>query len=275
MNGLIRMFEATQRLYEKTVKGSKFETQIKNFISSDEDLDAWTRRLYLVDRGIGGIGVHNVNRLESGGDPDNPWITGTYHIEDRSIFRPIQYCATVLLRQFIAVDTRYLVDNSCGHIESILKRILVDLTGSQRIEKPMGAVISDLCEENEFRDRAGSEILAASRAINEVYRSAKHDFDYDYNENSFLQSSPLDLESHLFSYEEAAISYFGCRMHGMLLMEWMRDRGIEPTSLSPSGRPSWDEFAAVAHWLSQEIRLWNPEFIKGGKRSPDGYSEPN
>ncbi|MFQ5910951.1 MAG: hypothetical protein ACE5IJ_09575 [Thermoplasmata archaeon] len=261
----------TQRLYEMTIRDSQFEAQIINFVSSDEDFDGWIRRLYLLEKRIGGIGIHNVNRLERGKD-DDPIITGTYHIEDRPIFRPIQYCAQLLLTWFVIVDTRYLVDNSCGYVEDILKRILEDRGDKQRIEIPMGAVINYLGTMQQLKNAHGSEILEVSRIINKLYRKAKHEFDYDHDEITHSQSSPLDLASHLFTYEEAVAIYFGCRLHGMRLMEWMRNRDIELRSLGELPEVGWEEFASITAQFSYNIRHWEPELVRKGKRYLDGLS---
>lgn len=267
---LFRLREDARRLYQKTVKGSRLEAPVNDFTFSREDLDAWTRRLYELERAIGGIGVHNVNTLLVVGERKDTAITGTYHNEDRDVFRPIQYCAVLLLSRFVALDTRYLVDNSCAHVESILKRILANLTGKSVIERSMGVVIKDLMRMRELEDAA--EILEVSRCINAIYRRAKHEFASDLSGGAGPNSSPLDIENHLFTYEEAAITYFGCRTHGLQLMAWMKDRGIAPTSTIALRHPSWEEFAAVATQLSYNIRRWQPELVNGGKGYLDGLN---
>src|SRR6266566_2757034 len=254
--------QEAQKLYESTLKPSRVATQVSNFVFSSENLDKWTRRLYLLETQIGGVGVHNVNRLMHSATHTNPWVTGAYHHQDRDIFRPIQYCSAIFLRFFIAADTRYLVDNSCGHVESILKRIHRNLRGGKESEVPMGTVIHRLSTLDDFADANGVEMLRVSRLVNSVYRLAKHEFEYDAAENE----AALDMESHLFSYDEAAFTYFGCRLHGLRLMEWMRNRGMEPKSLSSLHSCSWEEFAKVARIESEGLRSENPGLAKEGKR---------
>ncbi len=83
----------------------------------------------------------------------------------------------------------------------------------------------------------------------------------------------MDLESHLFIYEEAAAIHFGCRLHGMRLLEWMRNRDIELRSLKELPEVDWQEFASIAAQLSYDIRHWEPGLVREGKRYLDGLSK--
>lgn len=262
---MFRLDQDIRTLYRRTVQRSRFEALINDFASCQEGLDAWTKRLYELERSVGGIGAHNVNTLLVDEESKNPAIIGTYQSEDRDVFRPIQYCAVLLLSQFVALDTRYLVDNGCGHVESALKRILASLTGKSVIERSMGVVLRDLTKRTELEDDA--EMLEVSRSINTVYRRAKHEFATSPSTEAVPISSSSDLGNHLFTYEEAVITYFGCRIHGLELMEWMKDRGIAPASTMGLPHSSWEVYVAVAAQLSSNLRRWQPELVHGGRAS--------
>ena len=221
MNGVN---SAVQALYASTISGSEFEAEIGEFIASKEGFTRWTHRLRKLDARIGFVGVHNVNKPRYNEDRSDLSVTGAYHSLDRDVFRPLQYCAAMFLTHFIDADTRYLVDNSCGHVESLLKRILAHSSGDGDVEKPMGGVIHDLAKSPEPLRSPGPNLLDVSTLVNAVYRDAKHEFEFDPFDRTLEYQSDLDLTAHLFSYDEAVLIYFGCRIHGIRLMEWMRER---------------------------------------------------
>lgn len=258
-----------KRLHEETIGRSPLEAWIDKFISSSEGFDRWAKRLYALELKVGGIGIHNVNRMMSSRHHQEPGVTGTYDLEDRDIFRPIQYCAALLLTWFVAVDTRYLVDNSCAHIEEMLKRILKGLSSAKHVEVSLGVAIGRLESLPVLGDAVASELLDVSRIINKIYRSAKHQFNHAPEGELHSGASPLDLESHLFGYDEAATIYFACRIQGMRLMDWMNTRGIQPKSMHVTPHVTREEFAKVAARFSSNIRHWEPDLVEEGRRYLD------
>ena len=81
------------------------------------DYDKAFENLLDLDRRIPGLGQHNINKKVSEGH-----YTGVYCIEDRPIFRGIQYVGMHLDTQNPEWFTRMIVIESCYHIESSLKR---------------------------------------------------------------------------------------------------------------------------------------------------------
>ena len=148
------MKEHIANLYNETIKNKEYQKQIDDFIHSDYEYDTWRKKLFDIEQKIGGIGVHNVNTFFLGNENH---ATGSYRRDDRSIFRPIQYCSTALFQHYIVLDTRYFIDNSCAHIESLLKRIYLRTTHNAKHKNPMGRVIKALSETDigtEFHDQS-------------------------------------------------------------------------------------------------------------------------
>lgn len=250
-----------QQLHNDILKESNFEDSVLDFISSEENFDDWVKHLYKLDRSIGGIGIYNVNvwKPEKTGQG---YATGTYS-ENRGIFRPLQYCAREFLENFIALDTRYLVYMSGAHIEGVSKEIAKKLENIESIRKPLGTVVYKyLFNSESLKDDEGFKLLKACLVINELYCSAKHDFDYETDETD----DELIVYAHLFSYEEAAKIYFCCRIHGMHLMEWMKQRKIAPESFVNPANITLDEFLKVGEIWMKNLKFFNPEFAEGGKR---------
>jgi len=124
--------------------------------------------------------------------------TGQYVIEDRDVFRPLQYCAMCFdkKRDMTEVEffTRHIVQMSGLHIESLLNRIggflgftlgraLRDMRVWRRIDPVTSARI------DKFRN---------------IYNAAKHAVDHD-------------KDTHLFSVEDSVLAYFVSRKLGEAL----------------------------------------------------------
>jgi|ERR1039458_27704 hypothetical protein len=124
--------------------------------------------------------------------------TGQYVIEDRGVFRPLQYCAMYFYRKRdmreVEFFTRNIVQMSGLHIESLLNRIggflgfalgraLRDMRVWRRIDPVTSARI------DKFRN---------------IYNAAKHAVDHD-------------KDTHLFSVEDAVLAYFVSRKLGEAL----------------------------------------------------------
>lgn len=153
------------------------------------DFDRAMMALIELDSKIPGLGQHNVNKQTA----DGHW-TGVYCIEDRPIFRSIQYVGMHLGTENPEWYTRMIVSESCLHIENSLKRktgiwgrlsvgMILDQIGSH---SPLD---SDLCD--------------ALRLLNRtVYNKAKHTIE------------DIDMDSHMFSIADAIAVYLICRVLG-------------------------------------------------------------
>lgn len=153
--------------------------------------------LMAIDRTIPGLGIHNVNE-----ETDRGTITGIYRIQDRAIFRGIQYVYAYLLNNDLEWMARKIVTDSCYHIESSLKRRLC-VEGALSVgmilnRAPAGALDSDLT----------SVLWHLNKAI---YNNAKHTI-----EN-------ISMDSHMFSIADSIAVYLACRKIGM---ELLKDMGI-------------------------------------------------
>jgi hypothetical protein len=127
--------------------------------------------------------------------------TGRYAVEDRDIFRPLQYCAMDFLKdkgadweddaEWLARD---LVEMSSLHIESLIKNI-----GSV-FHLPLGAALQKAVVKSKVDPMTWKQI----NTFTHIYNDAKHNFSHA-------------KDTHMFSIEDALLSYFVCRKLGAKL----------------------------------------------------------
>jgi hypothetical protein len=91
------------------------QTVVDLAIEIIKDMNRGYQSLMEMDAKIGGVGQHNVNQEE--GD----MVTGTYRIEFRGIFRPIQYVFKFIGYNDLVWTSRSIVLNSCLHVEKAIK----------------------------------------------------------------------------------------------------------------------------------------------------------
>ncbi len=168
---------------------SKLRTLLHELLSREESeavnaiIDTWPisyAELVIFDNTMGGPGFSNVNCDKS----------GRYDIDDRDIFRPLQYIGHYFL---LAVKdesagawlARDIVQAGGIQLESIIKRIAqVDrLPLGQALMKPLARLIINPLDWQRIQQ------------YTTLYNAAKHNLD-----------QPKD--THLFSFEEAILSYF-------------------------------------------------------------------
>jgi len=102
-------------LLERTGLGISSQTIIEMAVIIQKDLLRGFKLLVDIDKGIGGVGLYNVNKQE--GDE----VTGAYRIEFRGIFRPLQYIYADLADRDLVWTARDIVQNSCLHVEQAVK----------------------------------------------------------------------------------------------------------------------------------------------------------
>ena len=161
-----------------------------------EDRDAAVQDLVVLDKTIPGLGLHNVNeRTASGG------LTGVYSIQDRPIFRGIQYVGMYLSLSQTEWLSRKIVTDSCYHVESSLKRRL-NVSGNLSV----GMILK---RRGKVLHHSLTDILW--QLNNAIYNNAKHTVE------------AIDFDSHMFSIVDAIAIYVVCRKVGVRLL---KDLGI-------------------------------------------------
>ena len=83
------------------------------------DGESAVREILPIDNTIPGLGLHNINERTDAGV-----LTAVARIEDRPIFRPIQYVGMYLQSGSLEWLTRNIATMSCLHVENSLKRRL-------------------------------------------------------------------------------------------------------------------------------------------------------
>lgn len=127
--------------------------------------------------------------------------TGRYAVEDRDIFRPLQYCAMDFLKdngadweddaEWLARD---LIKMSSLHIESLIKNI------GNVFHLPLGAALRNVIVKSKVHSMTWKQI----DTFTHIYNDAKHNFSHA-------------KDTHMFSVEDALLSYFVCRKLGAKL----------------------------------------------------------
>lgn len=138
-----------------------------------------TEALKCFDTTLGGPSLDRVNCAGS----------GRYHVDDRDIFRPLQYCATLFSETHnIEWGTRQIVHMSSLHIEELIERI----AGTRNL--PLGMLLRKSIIKAKLSHHMQTELAE----ITPIYNAAKHDVD-----------QPVD--THLFAVEDAVLFYAICR----------------------------------------------------------------
>ena len=150
-----------------------------------------------IDKTIPGLGLHNINETVGARS-----VTAVARIEDRSIFRPIQYVGMYLQSGSLEWLTRNIVTISCLHVESSLKRRL-NIEGRLSI-----GMILTRSKTRSLR----ADLRTVLQELNEVvYNRAKHSIEV------------IGVDKHMFSIADSLAVYFTCRTLGYRLL---KDIGI-------------------------------------------------
>ena len=118
--------------------------------------------------------------------------SGAYHVDDRAVFRPLQYLGMLFpaLEQAEVgnYSTRYLVLMSSVHIEALVKRI----AGEYRF--PLGQALHSILA----KQRIPAKTHRLAQQFTHMHNDAKHEMEHD-------------MDTHLFSRADAILSYFVAR----------------------------------------------------------------
>lgn len=120
---------------------------------------------------------------------------GNYSIDDRDVFRPIQYCQMHFAKMSKHTDgawlSRHIVHMASLHIESLVQRIgLVH-------RLPLGRAI----REKVFRAKVDGQTWDRLERFRHIYNDAKHNVGHQ-------------KDTHLFSQVDAMLAYVVCRRLG-------------------------------------------------------------
>lgn len=166
-----------------------------------------------IDNQIGGnylfnLICHPVIKINENGRKQIHY-TGLYRIEDRDIFRPLQY-ASICFESDNKNLHRYSVHMSCVHVEAVCKRILEE-QGLKVGHLPLGPLIKNLtrCKIETVND----EIVNILQDITSVYNIAKHDCS--------IKAIPSERRNQkdlmMFTLAETIFMFFICRKVALLL----------------------------------------------------------
>ena len=157
------------------------------------DGESALRDLLPIDETIPGLGLHNINEKTRVGT-----VTAVARIEDRPIFRPIQYVGMHLYGGPIEWLTRNIVTMSCLHVEAGLKRRL-DIDGRLSI----GMML------NRSKARSlGPKLVEVLWDLNEaVYNKSKHTIER------------TNADGHMFSIADSLAVYLICRTLGFRILK--------------------------------------------------------
>ena len=62
------------------------------------------------------------------------------------------------------------------------------------------------------------------------------------------------------------IIYFGCRIHGVSLMKWMKKISVQPESYAKLSKSNFKDFIKISNILSPNIDHFYPGLTEEGKK---------
>jgi hypothetical protein len=151
--------------------------------------------LTAIDKIVGGVGLHNVNRHEKNG------LTGTYNVEYRPLFRPIQYVFMYIFNGDLIWNARRIVQDSCLHLENAVKYRFHIWEGDR-------ASLGILLNRQQIMKEIEPALLDLMLTLNRiVYRTAKHSVE------------DIRIDAHRFTPADAISIYFICRWAGVEILK--------------------------------------------------------
>jgi len=160
-----------------------------------KDLITGYEWLTAIDRIIGGVGLHNVNRHDKHG------LTGSYDVEYRPLFRSIQYVFMSIFNDDLVWNARRIVQDSCLHLENAVKYRFHIWEGDR-------ASLGILLNRQNIIEEMEPALLDLMLTLNRiVYRAAKHSVE------------EIRIDVHRFTPADALSIYFICRWAGVELLE--------------------------------------------------------
>ncbi|RNB70404.1 hypothetical protein [Brevibacillus panacihumi] len=176
------------QLIQKLLSNEELALFEKKVLFANDDL---YEKLLEFDQKLGGIGIYNINH----GD------LGRYHVNDRDIFRPLQY-----IERYFQLDyenrawvTREII-HMCGlHLESMMKNIFL----ISRL--PLGQAVAQKAASLKL----GRELVNDIKEIVKLYNDSKHRVDQD-------------KDSHLFSVQDAVMCYVATRKISMSVVPYVK-----------------------------------------------------
>ena len=181
------------QIFERVGLGPHHSEILRIGTVAANDRDSALRDLTFIDRTISGLGQHNINeRMEGGG------VGSVARIEDRPIFRPIQYVGMYLEGYPLEWLTRDIVTMSCLHVENSLKRQLeIDARISIGMILKRGKALS-----------LDADLVEVLWKLNEaVYNKSKHSIERTH------------ADGHMFSIADSLAVYLVCRTLGSRILK--------------------------------------------------------
>ena len=243
-------------LYDTFICNSKFEHKIINSIRAGIEFDVWVLMVRNIDLQIGGFGAHNINKPY--GDKGEE-ITETYAIPDRGVYRSLQYCSRDLMSFYTSINPRMFIYNACLHIEGLVQELMWAVNNGKYL--PLGRSLQELIKSNNIRIIPMRNILQKAFSINEVLITVKHNL--ESISDSYMNQDQLDLNSHIYNYEDSIITYFSSRILGAELSNTMFKQFLIPISLKAIPEIPMDDFQKIFNSLSYNIKKFDPEIYRG------------
>jgi hypothetical protein len=183
-------------LLERTDLGVSSQTVIELADTIQKDLLQGYTMLVDIDKGIGGVGLYNVNKQE--GDE----VTGAYRVEFRGIFRPIQYIYADIGEDNLIWNARDIVQNSCLHVEKAVK---YRFNVPEFDEGSLGVLLYGRTTAQSTLDTLFFQILSDLNRT--IYGRNKHTIEH------------IIKDDHDYSPADAIAVYLICRWAGVKLLE--------------------------------------------------------
>lgn len=261
--------EATA-IYQEIIRPHPLRRRLDALLRSRESLDPCLRRLFETEAALGGVGAHNGVLLVDRDSFGRGSCRGNYHADDRDIFRPLLYTTIKLLSNFVDLSpsSRYIISNSGLHVENLLERVVRRHGAKPGLVAPLGGILRELEKVPRFALHRNGQLLDDTRTLNAVIRMGKHEIEFlRLRRGESLEDVWGDsIDDHTFSGQESFVTYLGCRIVGMGIMEWMGLHGMRPKTLEALPPGEWTEYEALADQCTWELRRFDPDLVRMGRR---------
>ncbi len=174
--------------------------QITRLLQEQQNDEA-AARLAELDAEIGGFGIHTLQERQRANERP-------YAIEDRPVYRPIQYVWMFLERSSdFEWHARHTAEMACAHIEGLIKRLAEKRNLLERLRSsPLGSLLHQRAVRKTIPEDLWQDLNWLNSA---VYVHVKHNYSLRY------MMDPDEVEEerkgHLFSTEEAIAIYIIAR----------------------------------------------------------------
>ena len=163
------------------------------------------------------------------------------------------------MKFYTNIGPRLFIYFACSHIEGLIEKVMRIVYNNKSL--PLGRSLEKLIKFNDLRIIPIKSLLQKAFAINEVLVTVKHDF--ESISDFYMTQNQLDLNSHIYTFQDSIITYFSSRILGTEFANTMFKLFSIPISLNAVPEIPMGDFQKMFHYLSYNIKRLEPEIFHG------------